>query len=81
MAELTERIEATVLAIAARQAAYLASWGDLFVALGRAQQATTTAEQRHWLYEAETLEYELCGDCEAIGPVLEAFDELGVDHG
>lgn len=77
MRPLADQIRTASERLREAQAEHLAGWCDLFTALGRALQpaaSNDTAETRRWLIEAESAEYDLRGDCDETGRVVEAID-------
>ncbi len=54
-----------------------AQWAALFFAAGRAAEALAngdTTAAKHWLDEASEAEGDLLGECEIVGPLLDAME-------
>jgi hypothetical protein len=71
-AERTARLVTLAERLRERHAAREGDWFDLFVAVGRAQQAAFAGDDdeiARWLTHASNVEYALCGDCDTVGSI------------
>lgn len=76
-ADITARIADALVKLHDEQAAQLAEWRNLYIAIGRAVEAAERGDAeaaRAALLDAESAEYSLLGSCDVTGAIVQAID-------
>lgn len=74
-AGLVAQLRTALAALATRQAEHVARWTELHLLVGRALEAAERGERAAALAHVEAaadIEYDLLGDCDALGKVEDA---------
>jgi predicted nucleic acid-binding Zn-ribbon protein len=73
MTDATQQLRAALARLDAEAHRQAQQWAMLAEQMRRAIVATTDAGRRDALQQAADLEYELCGGCDVIGPILDTL--------